>query len=182
MSSSTIIAPSLPSSFSRADLAAAGFEGWLTWPALRADEFAVAPCIPGCYVVLRPSTDPPVFVERSPAGWFKGKDPSVSLDRLQAEWVAGAGAVYIGEADFRKRRREVEALRDRLGEFGRFGAGEAIAHWGGRLIWQLGDVDEFLVAWHPITWEEKARDYEKRLLARFAELHDGRRPFANLTG
>jgi hypothetical protein len=32
------------------------------------------------------------------------------------------------------------------------------------------------------TWDEAARDYERRLLAAFAEQHDGRRPFANLTG
>lgn len=73
-------------------------------------------------------------------------------------------------------------MRERLGEFARFGAGEAIAHWGGRLIWQLADVHELLVAWHAIRWAEKARDYEKRLLAHFAELHGNRRPFANLTG
>lgn len=50
------------------------------------------------------------------------------------------------------------------------------------MIWQLADVDELLVAWCEIAWAERARDFEKRLLARFAELHDGRRPFANLGG
>jgi hypothetical protein len=38
------------------------------------------------------------------------------------------------------------------------------------------------VAWHAISWKELARDYEKRLLARFADLNEGARPFANLTG
>jgi hypothetical protein len=55
-------------------------------------------------------------------------------------------------------------------------------HRGGRLIWQLADADELLVAWRSITWDEAARDFERRLLAAFAEQHDGRRPFANLTG
>ena len=89
---------------------------------------------------------------------------------------------HIGKADFRKRRKEVEALRLRLSEFAAFGAGEPHAHWGGRLIWQLADANELLVAWHEVTWAETARDYEKRLLSRFVEVHDGRRPFANLTG
>jgi hypothetical protein len=96
--------------------------------------------------------------------------------------VAGAHVVNIGKADFRARRRSVEALRGRLDEYARFGAGDPIGHRGGRLIWQLADVDELLVAWQRITWEETARDYEKRLLRRFADLHAGRRPFANLTG
>ena len=81
--------------------------------------------------------------------------------------------VYIGKADI---------LRRRLAQFGRFGVGEPVAHRGGRLIWQLADADHLLVAWHEITWGEAARDYERRLLAAFAEMHHGRRPFANLTG
>lgn len=52
--------------------------------------------------------------------------------RLRAEWVQAAHVVYIGKAAFRKRRQSVEALRRRLSEFGAFGAGEAVAHWGGR--------------------------------------------------
>jgi hypothetical protein len=48
--------------------------------------------------------------------------------------------------------------------------------------WQLADADDLLVAWHEITWAEAAREYERRLLRAFVEQHDGRRPFANLTG
>lgn len=51
---------------------------------------------------------------------------------------------------------------------------------GGRLIWQLQDSQDLLVAWHEITWDETA--YERRLLARVVELTGGRRPYANLTG
>jgi hypothetical protein len=50
------------------------------------------------------------------------------------------------------------------------------------VIWQLADAGELLIAWHAVTWDETARQYEKRLLAHFADLDDGRRPFANLTG
>lgn len=49
------------------------------------------------------------------------------------------------------------------------------------MIWQLADSPELLVAWRQVSWDETARD-EKRLLHRFADLHGGRRPFANLTG
>ncbi len=115
-------------------------------------------------------------------GWFKAQNPSEQIERLEDEWVPGAHVLYIGKADYRARRKPIEALRERLWEFARFGAGERIGHRGGRLIWQLADSAELLIAWHEITWDETARDYEKRLLHRFADLHGGRRPFANLTG
>jgi hypothetical protein len=172
----------VPTSFLRRDLEAAGFSGWRTWAELRSSELAEVPCKPGVYVVFRPSTAGPVFIHPSPAGWFKGQDSSVSIERLEDEWVPDAHVVYTGKADFRRRRKQIEALRERLGEFARFGAGEAIGHRGGRLIWQLADSGELLVAWREITWSEKARNYEKRLLSRFADLHGERRPFANLTG
>jgi hypothetical protein len=57
-----------------------------------------------------------------------------------------------------------------------------VGHWGGRYIWQLADSRELLVAWHAISWTEVARDYEKRLLGAFVEMHGGARPFANLVG
>lgn len=174
--------PPLPTGFARADLEAAGFTGWRTWSELRTSAFAEVPCTPGVYVVFRASLEPPAFVHPSPAGWYQGMNPSVDTERLRREWVPSASTVYIGKADFRKRRRPVEALRRRLEEYSRFGAGEDIAHRGGRLIWQLADSADLLVAWRQVTWAQTARAYEKRLLARFEALHDGRRPFANLTG
>jgi hypothetical protein len=77
------------------------------------------PCRPGAYVVLRLSAAEPAFVQSSPAGHFQGGDPTVSVERLQREWLAGARVLYIGKADFRKRRRPVEALRNRLDEYAR---------------------------------------------------------------
>jgi hypothetical protein len=166
-------APPLPRSFSRTALRGAGFVGWVTWPKLRLADYLPIPALPGAYVVYRPTVESPTFVHPSPAGWFKGEDPTVSEARLRTEWVEGAQVVYIGKAD---------VLRRRLTQFGRFGAGEPVGHRGGRLIWQLADADDLLVAWHEINWAETARDYERRLLGEFAEQHGGRRPFANLTG
>lgn len=174
--------PPPPTSFLRRDLQAEGFTGWRTWHELRSSDLAEVPCKPGAYVVFRSSTADPVFIHPSPAGWFKGQDPSVSVERLENEWVPDAHVVYIGKADFHRRRKPIEALRERLREFARFGTGEAIGHWGGRLIWQLADSAQLLVAWQDVTWGEEARGYERRLLRRFADLHGGQRPFANLTG
>jgi hypothetical protein len=165
--------PTLPTSFGRSDLEDAGFTGWRTWSQLRANDLHDVPDGPAAYVVYRSSASDPSFLAENPGGRFKGQDPTVPIETLQANWVSGARVIYIGKAD-RARRR--------LTQYARFGAGEPVGHWGGRLIWQLADSPELLVAWHAIDWAEAAREYERRLLAHFVALHDGRRPFANLTG
>jgi hypothetical protein len=165
--------PALPSSFGRKDLEATGFVGWQTWDQLRATDFSRVTRGPAAYVVYRSSTSPPAFLNRNPGGRHKEKDPTVAPELLLANWVDGASVIYIGKADVANRR---------LKQFARFGAGEKVGHWGGRYIWQLAGSGELLVAWHPISWDEMARDYEKRLLAHFGSLYGGVRPFANLTG
>lgn len=165
--------PSLPRSFLRPDLEACGFAGWRTWGQLRASNFSAVPDAPAVYVVYRPAATNPSFLDTNPGGRFKGKDPTVGPELLQASWVPDCSVVYIGKADVASRR---------LKQFARFGGGEPVGHWGGRYIWQLADSGELLVAWHAISWDELARDYEKRLLAQFAAMYGGSRPFANLTG
>lgn len=165
--------PPLPTSFLRPDLEEVGFVGWRTWDHLRTTDFGEIPAHAATYVIYRPSAREPVFLKTNPGGRFKGKDPTVDRTVLEANWVQGAHTVYIGKADLAAKR---------LKQFARFGAGEPIGHWGGRYIWQLADFHHLLVAWHPISWDEAARMYEKRLLAHFAALADGSRPFANLTG
>ena len=174
--------PALPRTFTREDLTAIGFEGWMTWPQLRADGYSTIPSRPGVYVIVRTTDGPKQFVHPGTGGWFQGKDPAVSRARLEAEWVDDAHVLNIGKADVRKSGGVNNGLRGRLREYGRFGAGAEIGHRGGRLIWQLADADSLLVGWHVVTWGETAREYEKRLLAAFAVQHDDRRPFANLTG
>ena len=174
--------PPLPESFTKAGLTVVGFEGWRTWSQLHAAGYADVPSLPGVYVVLAANAAKPTWAHPGTGGRFKDQDPSVSAARLNAEWVPGARTLYIGKADARKIGGKSSGLRKRLAEFGRFGTGEPIGHWGGRLIWQCTNADRLLVAWHAVTWNETARAYEKRLMARFAQLHAGRRPFANLTG
>lgn len=165
--------PPKPATFTRRDLEVVGFVGWCRWDELRDSKFGEVPRAPASYVVYRESVAAPVFLPASPAGWFKDKAPSMPLARLAAEWVEGEQVVYIGEADVARRR---------LGQYARFGAGEPVGHWGGRLIWQLADSAELLVAWRVLGGLGTARADEKRLLARFGEVGGGRRPFANLTG
>lgn len=152
--------------FVRADLEALGFEGWL--PFQSSEAWSYCPVASGVYAVVREPSEPPVFEQRSPAGWFKGRDPSVPLEALQANWVDGAEVIYIGKAN---------SLRRRLRELRRFGAGEPVGHWGGRLIWQLAHESRLSVAWKE-TPGVAPEMVEAELLESFRQKY-GKYPFAN---
>jgi hypothetical protein len=164
--------PRLPASFTCAHLEAAGFVGWRTWDGLRSGALAEVPAAAGVYLVYRTSSRRPTFLAVGTGGSFKGRDPNVTAETLQAKWVPGAHVVYIGKAD---------TLAGRLRLYARFGAGQPTAHWGGRYIWQIPAAQSLLAAWRALNGPSRARDDEIRLLGRFRELHDGRLPFANLT-
>lgn len=151
--------------FTRPALQLAGFMGWVPFSALKA---SACPESGGVYVIAYVGEGPPAFVERSRGGWFKGKDPSVSADVLTVNWVEDAEVVYIGKAD---------QLRRRLRQFADFGAGKPVGHWGGRLIWQLPDVEKLLVAWKE-TPGRVPMQVEAELIGAFREAYR-KTPFAN---
>ena len=119
--------------FTRQSLENAGFTGWLSFTDIRA---SACPTSGGVYVVTYQAESPIAFSQRSCGGWVKGKDPTVALDALVANWVDDAEVVYIGKAD---------QLRRRLTQYADFGAGKPVGHWGGRLIWQLPSPDQLIV-------------------------------------
>ena len=152
--------------FTREGLKSQGFAGWVTFAELGRGEDC--PRESGVYIVHYGGAPRPTFSDQSCGGWFKGKDPTVALDSLAANWVDGAEVVYIGKAD---------DLRRRLRQFAQFGAGKAIGHWGGRLIWQLRDIDRFRVAWKT-TPASDPLVIEAQMIAAFRARH-GKPPFAN---
>jgi hypothetical protein len=159
--------------WTRAALEAEGFVGWVPFARLRDAGVAAEP---GMYLVWRDGSAEPAFLPQSVGGRFKGKDPSVDAERLAQEWVPGASVIYIGKASTRKHGGK--ALGKRLEEFRRFGAGEAVGHWGGRLVWQLADHRDLLVAWRA-TGPEDPEDVEAEMIDAFASVY-GALPFANL--
>jgi hypothetical protein len=158
-----------PATFTRQGLSNAGFRGFLPVRDLEA-RAAEIPAVPGVYAYLRESSDEPVFIERSPAGWFKAKDPTISVDELRRRWIAGCPVLYVGESG---------NVRERLRLRARFAAGHAVGARGGRALWQLQDAQDLVVAWRPAKKTENTKEVERSLLEAF-RLCWHRAPFANL--
>jgi hypothetical protein len=112
-----------------------GFEGFVTVAALQKSKCCKVPDEFGVYLVLRPNTSRPCFLEESIGGHFKGKNPTVAIRALEDKWVGDALVLNIGKAGPREKR----TLKSRLTAYMQFGEGEAIGHWGGRYVWQLRD-------------------------------------------
>ena len=158
-----------PTRFNLASLKRLGFEGFVSFRQLLGGELSAVPSRPGVYVVVYSKSGKPAWMAVSSGGRFKGRDPSVAVRVLDAKWVEGAPIIYIGMA---------KSLRSRLRQFAKFGAGEAIGHWGGRYIWHIPDASDLLVAWVAVT-DATAREVEVSLLQEFVRQYRSL-PFANL--
>jgi hypothetical protein len=156
--------------FTRTALTADSYGGWVVSTELRPGGGAVVDEGPGTYVVYRVTDAEPVFLDANPGGRFKGRDPSVPLEHLKANWVAGAHVVYIGKAD---------NMTVRVRAMAAFGARVRAAHWGGRLVWQLADSRELLFAWRPLRAAFSTALADEVDMIRLFCVAYGRPPFAN---
>ena len=153
-----------------------GFSGFITIQSLWSDKKMI-PKQKGVYLVLNPVYDKPVkFLNPGVGGFFKGKDPNVSVEEIKQNYVTDSFVVYVGKAGGPKVKA---TLFSRLGQYLRFGQGKNVGHWGGRFIWQLANHEDLVICWKPIP-NEDPREVEKDLIHEYFE-HFGMRPFANLT-
>ena len=130
----------------------------------------------GIFALLKPAGFEPRFLRTSTAGVFKKKNPSLPKDKLAAEWVPDADILFIGKASPGSKGNR--GLRRQVSEFMDFGNGLPPGHWDGRLIWQLADAEDLILAWKELPAEELNR----ALAAYHAEFLQayGKLPFANL--
>lgn len=162
---------SIPEQWTRAGLEEAGFKGFIPLASLQP---AAVPKLPGIYVILREVTAPPVFLEQSIAGKFKGADSTVGVAVLEAAWLEGTPVVYIGKAGWGTKQ---DGIRRRLSQYRRHGAGRAAGHRGGEYIWQLADSAQLLACWKT-TADDEVQPLETAMIDAF-ESRFGRWPFAN---
>jgi hypothetical protein len=72
-----------------------GFEGFMTKAELFNDS-SIIPKGKGVYLILHTETEP-AYLGIGTGGFFKNKNPNVSIDELKINWVTGARVVYIGK-------------------------------------------------------------------------------------
>ena len=152
-----------------------GFHGFYSIKDLFLNDFNI-PAEMGVYMILYLEQHTPEFLEVGSGGYFKGKNPNVSIEVLENNWVENTIVIYIGKAG------EVDSsatLRSRLRQYFRFGYGKNVGHYGGRYIWQIKDSEKLLVCWKPLL-KESPRSVESEFITKFVSKY-GKLPFANLT-
>ena len=152
------------------DVEDSGFTGFISIEKLQ-NETSMVPSCSGVYMVVRSTKTAPRFLSEGTGGYFKEKNPNVSIEELQANWVDDTCVLYIGKAT---------SLRKRLKQYIDFGKGRSVGHRGGRYIWQLEDADQLLLCWKE-TPNEDPKSVESAWISSF-KLFYGVRPFANLQG
>lgn len=156
------------------EIKTAGFVGFKKMSELFMDN-SMLPKTKGVYLVLHPLAISPELLEKGTGGYFKGKNPNVSVDELYANWVEKALIVYIGKAG---KQGSKATLNSRLKQYLGFGQGRNIGHYGGRFIWQLKNNSDLVVCWKTLPVDDP-RTYEANLIKQFVKVFS-KRPFANL--
>ena len=150
-----------------------GFTGFLTIKNLMDDSSSI-PKTKGIYLVLNLSKNIE-FMEIGTGGFFKGKNPNVSISELKTNWVDDTIVVYIGKAG---KDGSNATLQSRLKQYFKFGQGYNIGHYGGRYIWQLKNSLDLVVCWKTLP-NDDPRSVESQLIQQFIKEYQ-KRPFANL--
>ena len=151
-----------------------GFSGFVKISDLIQND-SVIPKEKGTYMVLSIDGSMPAFVSKGSGGFFKGKDPNASIDKLKNNWVEGTRVLYIGKAGGPSSQA---TLNSRLKQYLRFGQSKNVGHWGGRYIWQIKDSQNLMICWNPTI--EDPREVEMLLIQNFLKEYF-KLPFANLT-
>ncbi len=146
-----------------------GFKGFKTKGELFIDS-SMIPKEKGVYLILNIHAKPS-YLEIGTGGFFKKKDPNVSLEELEMNWVDKVKVVYIGKAT---------SLKKRMRQYFAFGQGKKIGHYGGRYIWQLSNSKDLLVCWKELP-NDSPEQVEALLISLFKKQFS-KRPFANLKG
>lgn len=162
------------------EIKSSGFTGFKKISELSIDIKSI-PHERGIYFVLNMDKVDPKFIVPGVGGFFKGRDPNISVSELEQNWVENSLVVYIGQAGgIINGKWSDSTLQKRIKQYLRFGQGENVGHYGGRLIWQLGNYRDLELCWKSLAGRVMdPKEEESRLISAF-KTQFGKRPFANL--
>lgn len=166
--------------FSKDDLLKIGFAGFIRLKEIDND-FCIFPDYKGLYIIYIEENSNASFCNPGTGGFFKGKNPNVTINELNEKWVEDTNILYIGRAGGTAKNGRVykSTLKQRIMQYIKFGRGQNIGHWGGRYIWQIKESDDLMIAYRVLD-EENPVIKEQELIDEFKSHHNGRLPFANL--
>lgn len=122
----------------------------------------------GIYLVVRPHNMKDIqLIPTSNAGRFKGKDPTVKIEKLKRKLLVDADILYLGKSE--------DSVEKRMQQHIDFWKGEPIAAWGGRSIAQIIDYEK-LEVWYLSC--DNPKEMESSLLREFESQYN-QLPFAN---
>jgi len=153
----------------------AGFTGFIPINTLF-DDASQVPTLRGVYFIILNGNNTPEFLSIGTGGHFKTRNPNIPLSELKSNWVDNTKVIYIGKAGG---KGSSASLQSRLKQYLRFGQGQPVGHWGGRLIWQIKNSGDLILCWKTLP-DDDPRLVEKQLIQQFV-MNYGKRPFANLT-
>jgi len=152
-----------------------GFTGFKTVRELWASK-EVIPKQMGVYCVVNPDKNQPQFINPGACGSHKNKNPNVSIETLENNYISDTQIVYIGKAG----GSNLDAtLRSRLSAYLGCGKNKTCSHSGGRYIWQLKNYEDLIFCWKTLLNHEPEA-IEKKMLKDFS-IQFGDLPFANLS-
>jgi hypothetical protein len=129
----------------------------------------------GVYCVINPDRNQPQFINPGVCGTHRKKDPNVSIETLQENYINGTQIIYIGKAG----GSNVDAtLFKRVSQYLSCGKNNTCSHSGGRYVWQLKNHEDLIFCWKTIS-DDEPRNVEREMLSEFSEQFDFL-PFANL--
>jgi hypothetical protein len=155
-------------------LKAWGFEGFITLGKYNGSPVNPVPDKKGVYMVLYTAARPAVFLKKSKAGRFRGRNPTADLEELKQRWVKNTIVLFIAQAGG---GNSSATLGSRIRQLAAFGRGKPISHWEGRYLWQIRDAADLILCWKTTPADDPRaieRDYLNRFLSEYHTL-----PFAN---
>jgi hypothetical protein len=107
------------------DFKEGGFNGFYKIIEL-VDNLNLIPEERGVYLIISPDSKPKFLIVDT-GGYFKNRNPNVSLEILKENWVDQSIVLYIGQAGgVRKGKWSSSTLRDRLKKYFQFGQGKLV--------------------------------------------------------